>query len=165
MITPPLELNDTVVSDVDGFITISSKSFESFLDKSRIDIFFLEPTPIGFAFTPFLFGHSFLVLNPLPLDLSNFVAYGLGVCVVFDRYKIWSSHGVYNKNVNNERFNFLSMVRAKFSNIKRENAANNSSLMLSNRFTPSVTIVRSIVNNIIPIIMRINVLHFERYIK
>ena len=93
MITSPLELNDPIVSEIDGFITITSKSFESFLDKSRIDIFFLEPTPISIALTLFLFGHSFLVLNPLPLDLSNFVAYGLGVDVVFDRYKIRSSHG------------------------------------------------------------------------
>ena len=96
MITSPLELNDTVVSDVDGLITISSKSFETFYNKSRINIFVLKPTPIGFVFTPFLFGHSILVLNALPLDLSNFAAYGLGVDVVFDRYKIWSIHGVYN---------------------------------------------------------------------
>ena len=30
MITSPLELNDAVVSEIDGFITIASKSFETF---------------------------------------------------------------------------------------------------------------------------------------
>lgn len=87
MITPPLKLDDTIVSDVDGLVTISSKSFETFLNKSRIDMFVDKPATIFFAFPTLFFGHGLLVFNALPLDLGNFMTDGLGVGVVFDRYK------------------------------------------------------------------------------
>jgi len=58
----PFGLNDTVVSEVDRLITIRCKRFEPFFNKSRIDVFVIEPAPIGFAFTTFFFGHRFLVL-------------------------------------------------------------------------------------------------------
>ena len=82
MIASPLELNDAVVSKIDGFVAICGESFETFLDKSRIEIFVFKPAPIGFAFAAFFFGHRFFVLYPLTLDLSNFVAYSFGIGVV-----------------------------------------------------------------------------------
>lgn len=87
MITPPLELNDAIVSNVERFVAIGCESFECFFSKRRIEMFVNKPAPIGFALSALFFGHRFFVLYSLLLDKCNFVADGLcpGVVVEVER--------------------------------------------------------------------------------
>lgn len=84
MVTPPFELNDPIVSEIERFVTISGKCFETFKNKSRI-VFVLEPAPISFNFEPLFLGERFLVLFSKLFDVGDFVTDGLGHDIVFDR--------------------------------------------------------------------------------
>ena len=84
MITSPLELNDTIVSNVERFVAIGCESFECFFSKRWIEMFVNKPAPIGFALSPLFFGHRFFVLYSLLLDKCNFVADGLGIGIVVE---------------------------------------------------------------------------------